>query len=95
MLTDNVNTAFPALLQILQRVLCLIKTAGKPDDEDGGIVVDKGEIGERGEVGGCTVCTEGTQETDGTRDDGADEEFVIEDCGPAFCVRVDLDMFLF
>lgn len=57
-------------------------------------MVDEGEVTERRQVRALSVFGARADETNWSRSDTRDEQFVVENCRPAFLIWVDLDVFL-
>lgn len=77
MFGNNVDDAFFAFDEILQRVFGVGDAADDTDAEHWWVVVEELEVGEWGEIGGCSVFAAGAQEADWAGDDAGDEEFVV------------------
>lgn len=94
MLADDVDRAFSRIHQVPQTILRSVKATSIPDDEDRGIVINNLSVRERSEVGRAPIFASGTDESDWTWNNGADEKLVVERRWSSILVRVNGDVLL-
>lgn len=92
MLADDVDRALSRINQILKTVLRLVKAARISYDEDRWVVIDDLGVGERGEVRAASVFGSRAYESNGSWDDGGDQELVVECRWAAILIRINGDV---
>lgn len=94
MLGDDIDRTLAGLHQVAQRVFRSVEASRVANDEDGWIVVDDLRVGERSQVRAAPVLRSSAHEANGSRDDGGDQELVIEGRWPAVLVGINIDVLI-
>ena len=92
-LADDVYAALACLDEISQRILRAVEAACEPKYEERWVVIDDLEVTERRKIA-IAIFALRAAEANGPRNDGRNQEFVVEGCGSAGFVRVDADVVL-